>query len=314
VILSRMEAWALEIVERVRTRQQVEDARVELKTTWPTPEKAARRLAGHANAARGEPILWIIGLDEKAGVVGAEQTDYAEWIVQVQSCFDSVAPDVTEVAVSLDGWTLMALRFDTSHPPYVISHAEGGAIQREVPWRDGTRVRSAKRHELLLLLSEQLSTPDVEPLWAIMDLGHYNADGNNCTIQFGIYVMPHSRDRVVIPCHRTTMALHSAVGLHCDFGNVQLMEPASAGSAGLISLSKTIMSTQREAIIDGPGELIAHVFNARLGDPSALYNYPVQLTLNAQPLKTPAAMTVSANLPYSGELKGLPGTHRWEVA
>ena len=43
-----------------------EDARVELKADWIDESKMARRLAGHANAANGEHVLWLFGVDEKA--------------------------------------------------------------------------------------------------------------------------------------------------------------------------------------------------------------------------------------------------------
>ena len=64
-----IESWALRVLERVGNRQSVEDSKVELKAKWPDPVKAARRIAGHANAARGESILWLIGADEKQGVI-----------------------------------------------------------------------------------------------------------------------------------------------------------------------------------------------------------------------------------------------------
>ena len=64
-----IEAWALGIIDRVIQKQPIEDDRVELKAEWPDALKAARRIAGHANAARGEPILWLIGVDEKAGAI-----------------------------------------------------------------------------------------------------------------------------------------------------------------------------------------------------------------------------------------------------
>jgi hypothetical protein len=54
--LARVEAWALGIVSRVKSSQKVEDSRVELKREWPVPEKGARRLAAHANAALGEEM------------------------------------------------------------------------------------------------------------------------------------------------------------------------------------------------------------------------------------------------------------------
>lgn len=62
-----VEAWVLRIVEDVLARRLSEDHVVELKTDWPGDwPKAARRIAAHANSARQQPILWIIGLDEKA--------------------------------------------------------------------------------------------------------------------------------------------------------------------------------------------------------------------------------------------------------
>jgi integrase len=62
---ARIEAWALEIVDRLKAGQPIEDIRVEVKREWVTPERTARRLAGHANAARGDAILWLVGLDER---------------------------------------------------------------------------------------------------------------------------------------------------------------------------------------------------------------------------------------------------------
>ena len=68
--------WAIGIADRLKQGHPIEDARVELKTTWPDPKAAARQIAGHANAAQGEPILWLIGINEKSHqIVGAEMND-----------------------------------------------------------------------------------------------------------------------------------------------------------------------------------------------------------------------------------------------
>jgi len=41
--------------------QPIEDTRVEVKAVWPSDSNyAARRIPGHANAAGGESILWLI--------------------------------------------------------------------------------------------------------------------------------------------------------------------------------------------------------------------------------------------------------------
>ena len=77
--LARLESWALATVSLAQSRARVEDARVELKREWPTPEKAARRLAAHANAALGSEILWLIGIDDGGDVPGAAADELADW-------------------------------------------------------------------------------------------------------------------------------------------------------------------------------------------------------------------------------------------
>ena len=58
-----IEAWVWQLIENVESGHQIEDSRIELKSEWIPAEKAARRIAGHAKAARGTPILWIIGIE-----------------------------------------------------------------------------------------------------------------------------------------------------------------------------------------------------------------------------------------------------------
>ena len=140
-----IENWARQIIERAEAQQPVEDARVELKADWPTDyPKAARRLAGHANAAHGEPILWLIGLHEQRGPLGASQTDLAPWWDQVRSCFAlNFPPDLTDVNIPHRTGTVVALLFNTDRAPYLVNNPSGGLIQREVPWRKATSVHPA---------------------------------------------------------------------------------------------------------------------------------------------------------------------------
>ncbi len=119
---TEIEANVLRIVGRVAAGDPVEDARVELKSEWPDPIKAARRLAGHANAAAGEPILWIIGLDETRGVVGAEKEEVANWLPQVEQQFDQLAPGVYDLNVPVENKTLVALSVETERAPFVVKN------------------------------------------------------------------------------------------------------------------------------------------------------------------------------------------------
>ncbi len=150
----QIQAWALEVVAALADRRPVEDSLVELKGTWPDDHlKAARRIAGHANAAGGNAVLWLIGLDEKRGVTGADRLDLANWWPKVQSCFGGTSPTVTDVNVTTDnGQTFVALYFDCASRPFVVSLPPGSTTERDVPWREGTRIRSATRSELIRLL------------------------------------------------------------------------------------------------------------------------------------------------------------------
>jgi hypothetical protein len=160
----QIEAWALDVIERVDSGASVEDSRVELKAEWPEPQKAARRIAGHANAARGAEILWLIGVDEDRGVVGAEANEFAAWFPQVEAGFDGLAPAHTELHVPTTGQTVVAMLFETERAPFVVKNPAygrtgGGSVELEVPWRDGTRIRSARRSELVRLLSPLAEQP-----------------------------------------------------------------------------------------------------------------------------------------------------------
>src|SRR5438874_2299483 len=99
-----IEHWALTVIDALKRGAPTEDVRVELKAEWPTdPSRAARRIAGHANAAAGENILWLIGVDEATGVAGAPFTELATWWPRIQSQFDELAPEMRAVNVPIDG-------------------------------------------------------------------------------------------------------------------------------------------------------------------------------------------------------------------
>ena len=78
-----IEYRVLEILERLEKGQPIEDDTVELKAEWPKDHfRAARRIAAHANGARGAPILWLIGVDEKKGAVGADFEELSVWFAK----------------------------------------------------------------------------------------------------------------------------------------------------------------------------------------------------------------------------------------
>jgi hypothetical protein len=208
----QIEAWARRVIDQVEKRQNVEDVLVELKSEWPSdPNKAARRLGGHANAARGEPVLWLIGVDEKAGrVVGAPPSEFANWYPAVEKEFDALAPVCTLLNVPHPDGAVVALLVETDRFPYVVRNAvhgqpSGGPVSFEVPWRNGNRTDSAKRAELIKLLTPVAKLPEVELLaagvWA-KEIRPPEPQHVSWRLDVYLFVTPRGDTPVVIPAHR----------------------------------------------------------------------------------------------------------------
>ncbi|HEX8129337.1 MAG TPA: hypothetical protein VF527_09570 [Pyrinomonadaceae bacterium] len=196
-------AWVLSVIDQVESGQPHEDSLVELKSEWPTDfYKAARRIAAHANAARGERILWIIGLNEKSGVLGVDHLEMANWYEQVKSHFDEIAPDMIDQNVQVKGKTLVALVFTTDNAPFVVK-TRAADDKLEVPWREGTRTRSARRSELLRLLLPLTKLPSLQLLDARLVVNAIDAQGNlELKLVAKIYVVPGDKLGIVIPFHQ----------------------------------------------------------------------------------------------------------------
>ena len=177
--LQQLDMRVIELVDLVLAGGRVEDDLVECKGEWPDPQKrsAARQLAAHANKARDEPILWIIGLDEKShALTSPSPVEFADWWAAMSSRFDPPAPELEHhrvVAVG-DQQVVTALRFLTDGSPYVIKGGgDDGTLEREVPMRDGTRTRSARRDELLRLLVPAVAPPSAQLLSASLDTSYF---------------------------------------------------------------------------------------------------------------------------------------------
>lgn len=157
----QLEAKVLAAVDALRRGSSVEDDYLEFKRDWPDPRRV-RQLAGAANRASGNSLIWVIGVDESTGSIHPCGTqDPADWWAACGSRFDQVSPDLVHhllVHVGRDE-SVVAMAFRTDRAPYVIKSQSGGSPELEVPIRDGTRTRSARRDELLRLLVPAASTP-----------------------------------------------------------------------------------------------------------------------------------------------------------
>lgn len=163
----RLEARVLDLVSRVvLERGAIEDDETECKSEWPTDvPKTARQIAGLANAARGREVLWLIGLDEKASSIKpVDQEELSNWWSSVSAEFDGVAPEIESLWVPTEhGGPVMALLFSTDRSPYVVKVKPGStSVHKEVPWRGANGTNTAKREQLLSLLVETTSVPEIE--------------------------------------------------------------------------------------------------------------------------------------------------------
>ncbi len=205
----------MSVIERVKSGQPIEDARVELKAEWPEAEKVPRRIAGHANAARGASILWLIGVDEKMGVVGAQVNELATWFPKVESHFDGLAPEHVDLNVPVDEETVVALHFETERAPFVVKNAAfgqkgGGPVELEVPWRDGTSVRSARRSEMARMLSPLASSPGIEVLAALLETSPKqgsNEQRMSWQLVLLLYITAQSEDHTIVPGHHYSVSM-----------------------------------------------------------------------------------------------------------
>jgi hypothetical protein len=303
---ARLESWVLQVLSTLRGGIKVEDSRIEFKRTWPSPEKAARRLAGHANAARGAEIVWIIGVDENAGPVGTESKELSDWWAGTVSWFDGPAPGLTDLVIHFEGRLFVALAFETDRAPYVVRNPlfgqqGGGSISFEVPWREGTSVRSASRADLIRLLVNQISVPEIEALngygvmRAVKNFPSNDVAGIAVSFNLWVYFTPRSEGTTVIPFHRCSCAARSIVGnkLMEDF-EVSVNRPSTYHPSGSRPDSVTMERTSSELIVHGPGkcQLVAERQNNEL--PAWIQNSELALRFRIAVIDADSPVVVEA--------------------
>lgn len=240
--LQQLEARVQGIVEAAISGQQTEDSRVELKARWPEPgHRAARQIAGLANAAGGGHILWILGVNEgKRLVTPLEQVEPSNWWSTTRRWFDDQPPTLTHSlsVVVAGGQRVVALLFNTARTPYVVSTPEGGQVQREVPWREGNSTRSAHRHEVLRSIVDQVRVPrlvlqdcSVVLLQAVPDdtrIQHRDGYGNalaSFRIEFSLGLLLSASDKAYLPEHGQVLSLTTKAGMALRIETIELIGP-----------------------------------------------------------------------------------------
>jgi hypothetical protein len=307
---NEIEARVYQIIDWVQQHKPIEDDRVELKGIWIDAKKAARLVAGHANASRGEPILWVFGVDEKQDVTGVLRDEFSNWYSQFKSQFDEdVSPDlVAHINVPSNGETVVALYFLTDRAPYVVKNLAGGAITAEVPWRQGTSTFSARRSQLLRLLAPLQSLPDMEILRAWI-VANPNRNPNSTERQGAVewqhfvewYIVPKSRQLTVFPRHRCHFFLEAP-------GVIPRTEFSSFGFE--MEDGPLVQRTAGELLVNGPGRASARCY-AYTDEPPAAFKGDVVISVELWTPDSERPARAEARLPFDAAREAVE--RRWQV-
>ena len=261
-----IEFKVLDIIDRLEHGQPIEDNEVELKARWPEDHfRAARRIAAHANSAGGANIMWLIGVDEKKGVIGARFEELSTWYAKVTSKFDQlIAPTLISLSVPYKGKTVAALVFETDRAPYVIRipNSHTGPVTHEVPWREANSTRSARRSDLIKMLYTVNRKPEIEVLNGIIELQKAitSERSGQCRFQWAlsmqVYFAAHTTETIVFPFHKCNIVFRQRGNAdEKSFENIKINPPSSFSSREFKEKpqSLTVNATDYEVLIKTAG-------------------------------------------------------------
>lgn len=151
----------------------------------------------------GESILWLLGVDESKGVIGLNnEVEVSNWYSSVEKYFQDVMPRLAKsINIKYGELTFFALLFETDRAPYVVKTPEGGRIQCEVPWRIGNSTQTARRADLLRILTPSTKLPDIEILGTNSNLKFAGME-DIYWVSFDLYIVPKEGQELVIPYHK----------------------------------------------------------------------------------------------------------------
>lgn len=215
---TELEMRVLAALDAIANHSLGEDDLIEFKAEWPEAEKEkfVRQLAGSLNRASGEPVILVIGINERTGEhwpwTGKEMSN---WWPSVQSHFDQVAPELIRDRTFqiAEGKSIRALAISSDGAPYVLKLASGSS-SREIPIREGTHTKSASRDQIMRMFVPAVQVPKADVLRSgvtfFEDYGDPNPDSeDDGGMYFSGYIelfVEHAfnRSSVMFPRHRIT--------------------------------------------------------------------------------------------------------------
>jgi hypothetical protein len=229
--------------------------------------------------------MWLIGVDEKKGVVPFSPTELGDWWGAVSKYFDRPTPTLQNVVTYSNNRPICALVFDTSARPFVITNPDEGKYPFVVPWRDGNRTRTANRAELLSLLAPNQVLPRLDILEFVVRAdrpqGNY---GQYWSVTLKVYVHQHPNEVLVVPQHRCGCVL--------DVPEFRLIFDAPE-----ISFRDDRRKAIPDGIVQGPGRLVIIFgftlpFNASMARPFTKPTQKIRVTVSMKPANSSAALLI----------------------
>ena len=279
------------------------DAAAAVYRKWPGPPAlAARRLAAHANAARGRDVLWLVGVDATGSGPGVDNGKFAAWLDAILPFFDGLAPQITSLKIPLSpaqgrhsARFAVALHIETSRAPFVV-RGGGRTGTMEVPWLDspGTTIRPAGRLELIKLLTPLQDLPRLEILEAELTFyknphaSYSNKTTFRWTLDGSLYLVPRGDDRVIFPLHRCRGSLQGMDG-----------HPFSAPTADINFTadknSPAVRLTDSAVLVEGLGRVFVYC-SGSTNAPELPLQSSLSLLLDLLPAGSDRAATTSTTM------------------
>jgi hypothetical protein len=201
---------------------------------------------------------------------------------------------------------LVALLFETDRAPYVVKNPKGGQVELEVPWRELTKTRTARRSDLIRLLEPLILLPSIEILSCNVKMSrnpsvttypNFHGDvPSNWQLEASLYIVPNSENRLIIPFHRCKLLFQTS-GLMVNHWDIFRFQPPIKDDEWD---SNTVKSTSSEVVLEGAGKVIMLSYSAYEVSPT-IENYKdtvakMDISLSPVYALVPVALSVDVKL------------------
>jgi hypothetical protein len=287
-----LEFLGLRQLERIGRREALEPG-CDALLTWPKPALAARRLAAQANAARGTPLLWLVGVDSHGKRRTCDRKGFEKWQAAIRPFFDGLVPEMEALVVPAEGGKEMVLvGIETTRAPFVIRPVAKDETL-EVPWfdRESGKIRSASRFDLVRMFTPLADLPHFEVLEAELTFFRNVIPRTKATFRWtldaSLYIVPRGNARIVVPLQRIR-------------ANVEILGAAFASKGVDISLtpdkgSPGVRVTESALLIENLGRVFFYCVGST-EVPELPWTEPARFVAEISPAGAELSAVIAADL------------------